>query len=72
MIKTDQIPHFQIGSDYRFNRSAIVAWTKRGTSWVRWVIPTGFSRALRTQREGQTTEARIVNAGSRECDEAEF
>ena len=29
MIKANQLPHFRIGSEYRFNRAAIVAWTKR-------------------------------------------
>ena len=30
MIKANQIPHFRIGSDYRFNRAAIDAWMDRG------------------------------------------
>jgi excisionase family DNA binding protein len=30
MIKRGEIPYFNVGSDYRFNREAIDAWTKRG------------------------------------------
>jgi excisionase family DNA binding protein len=30
MTKNNQIPHMRFGKEYRFNRAAIDAWTKRG------------------------------------------
>jgi len=51
MIKANQIPHFRIGSDYRFNREDIDAWMSREEQ--RYVTPAVLFLAQRRRRSKQ-------------------